>query len=203
MTARTTGEMGDLDPHRISPDEFCDRLFGYLETAGQSTYDEAVTQLDHGLQCAQLAEAAGFDAATQVAALLHDIGHLMLDEHDRQDDFLDRDQRHEIVGAHLLTRWFGAEVGAVVALHVPAKRYLVAVDAGYRGRLSPASLRSLEVQGGPMTDTEVARFEALPHSRIAVELRRWDDLGKVQGQRVQPLEHWRPAIRAVLGGSAK
>lgn len=194
----TTEDLLALDPATVSPDEFCDRLFGYLRENGQSMYDEAVTQLAHGLQCAALAEEAGYAAEAQVAALLHDLGHLVLDEHDERDDFLAEDQQHEIVGARLVTRWFGAEVGAPVALHVAAKRYLVAVDPGYFAGLSQASIRSLEVQGGPMSEDEVERFARRPHADLAVELRRWDDLGKVPGAAVPDLEHWRPAVVSCL-----
>lgn len=194
----STQELVALDPAGVSPDEFCDRLFAYLEEAGQSMYDETVTQLEHGLQCAALAERAGYGADAQVAALLHDIGHLVLDEHDGREDFLEHDHQHEIVGARLVTRWFGPHVGAPVALHVAAKRYLVAVDPGYRAGLSTASVRSLEVQGGPMADGEVERFTARPHSGLAVELRRWDDLGKAPGAEVANLEYWRHAVLTCL-----
>lgn len=201
MSAPSTRELIDLEPGHVSAEEFCDRLFAYLDTAGQTMYDETVTQLEHGLQCAYLAEQAGYSATMQVAALLHDIGHLFLDEHDSKDDFLDSDLRHEIVGARFLTRWFGPEVSGVVALHVPAKRYLVATDEAYRSRLSEASIRSLEVQGGAMTPDEVTRFEELPHSRQAVQLRRWDDLGKVRGAPTPDLEHWRGAVVVTVIGS--
>lgn len=202
MNAPTTQQILDLDPLQTTTDEFCDRVFAYLRAAGQTMYDESVTQIEHALQCAYLAEAAGYGAAVQVAALLHDIGHLLLDEHDQQDDFLADDRRHEIIGARLLTKWFGADLASVVALHVPAKRYLVTTDDTYRARLSDASIRSLAVQGGPMTDDEASAFAALPHSRLAVELRRWDDLGKVRGGTVPELEHWRAAMVATLDRSA-
>lgn len=190
----STHDLVGLDPDTVSPDEFCDRLFGYLEEAGQGTYDEAVTQLEHGLQCAALAEEAGHGPAAQVAALLHDLGHLVLGEPETED--AEADERHEIVGARLVTRWFGSEVGAPVALHVAAKRYLVAVEPDYLAGLSPASVRSLELQGGPMAAEEAERFADRPHSELAVELRRWDDLGKVPGADVGDLERWRHAVRA-------
>lgn len=190
----TTDELLALDPTTMGAEDFCDALFGYLADAGQTMYDETVTQLEHGLQCAALAEQAGFDSRLQVAALLHDLGHLLLDEHDGHDDFLDEDLRHEIIGAHTVTRWFGQPVGGPVALHVPAKRYLVTVDPTYAAGLSESSVRSLEVQGGAMTEREVTDFEAQAHHRDAVKLRRWDDQGKVGGAVVPGLEHWRTAV---------
>jgi phosphonate degradation associated HDIG domain protein len=196
--AVTSADILELDPAEVGPGGFCDTVLGYLEVAGQSRYDETVSQLEHGLQCAALAERAGCSAVVQVAALLHDLGHLVLDEHDHRPDFLTRDRRHEVVGARLATRWFGPSAGAPIALHVAAKRYLVHADPAYRAGLSPASVRSLRVQGGPMSAGAARRFRALPHADAAVALRRWDDLAKVAGARVPGLPHWRPALLSAL-----
>jgi gamma-butyrobetaine dioxygenase len=87
-------------------------------------------------------------------------------------------QRHGEAGARWLSRWFGEAVTEPVRLHVAAKRYLCAVDAGYFGLLSAESVRTLSLQGGPMTAAEVAAFEALPFSGHAVAVRRWDDQAK-------------------------
>lgn len=174
---------------------FCDELFAFITVAGQSRYDETVTQLEHGLQAAALAEAANCDEAVQIAALLHDIGHLLLGEH----TFPTRDLRHEIVGARFLTRWLGPEVGAPVALHVKAKRYLVAIDPGYAQGLSAASIRSLRLQGGPMTTTEAEDFGRLPQAGAAIALRRWDDAAKQQNASVPDLEYWRAAVSRTVG----
>ena len=194
----TANDIQHLDPAKVGIQRFCDSLLEFLDTAGHSQYDESVTQLEHGLQCAALADTAGFRPAAQIAALLHDVGHLLLDEHAGHDDFLDADLRHEIVGARLLTRWFGAEVGEPVALHVPAKRYLVAIDPTYTSLLSQSSIRSLEVQGGPMNAKEIVAFEKRPHHKLAVQLRRWDDHGKVAGASTPALEHWRTTIVTLL-----
>jgi phosphonate degradation associated HDIG domain protein len=147
---------------------------------GDQAYDdsrrEPVTALAHALQCAQLAEWAHADEALVAAALLHDIGHFVTPvAGDTEDD------RHETVALpHLATR-FGPEVLEPIRLHVAAKRYLVATDAAYLEGLSPASVHSLALQGGPMNAEEVARFEATPHAMNAVQLRRWDDLAKTPG----------------------
>lgn len=170
-------------------DEFCDELFAYLTVAGQSQYDETVTQLEHARQTAALAEADGYDQAAQVAALLHDIGHLLLDEHDAHHDFLAEDRHHEIVGARYLTRWFDPDIGTPVALHVKAKRCLVATDPTYADGLSAASTRSLHIQGGPMTGKEVDDFLRLPHAALALALRRWDDNAKRADAAVPELGH--------------
>jgi gamma-butyrobetaine dioxygenase len=123
---------------------------------------------EHMLQAGALAEAAGAESPLVAAALLHDIGHLLGNLEDR----------HAEAGANWLSQWFGDAVTEPVRLHVPAKRYLCAVDAGYFGLLSTESVRTLSLQGGPMTTAEVAAFEALPFSRDAVAVRRWDDQAK-------------------------
>jgi gamma-butyrobetaine dioxygenase len=129
---------------------------------------EPVTIGKHMLQAGTLAEAAGAEAPLVAAALLHDIGHLRSEPEDR----------HGEAGARWLSQWFGEAVTEPVRLHVAAKRYLCAVDADYFGLLSGESVRTLSLQGGPMTAAEVAAFEALPHARAAVAVRRWDDQAK-------------------------
>jgi phosphonate degradation associated HDIG domain protein len=153
-------------------------LSDMVEKHGNDLYGgEPVTQLQHALQCAQLAENEGASAALITAALLHDVGHLL------EDDFEDApehasDRRHEDLGDAFLSKWFGPNVTEPVRLHVAAKRYLCAVDPGYFDSLSPMSRHSLMLQGGPMSADEVAEFEANPHCKDAVRLRRWDDRGK-------------------------
>jgi gamma-butyrobetaine dioxygenase len=124
---------------------------------------------EHMLQAGALAQKAGAEDALVAAALLHDVGHL-LGEAD--------DERHGEVGARWLSQWFGAAVTEPVRLHVPAKRYLCAADAGYFGLLSEESVRTLSLQGGPMSAAELTAFEALPYYRDAVAVRRWDDQAK-------------------------
>ena len=63
--------------------------------------------------------------------------------------------------------------------------------------LSPASVHTLQLQGGPMDVDEVAAFEAEPHHADAVRVRRWDDGGKVAGHDVPGLEHHLPALRTL------
>ena len=162
-------------------------MFAFVDGQGQSRYDENVTQVEHAIQCGLLAQGAAADESLVVAALFHDIGHLLLGEHDADPAFPDRDLRHEAVGARFLARWFGPAVAAPVGLHVRAKRYLVSVDPGYAELLSQASRRSLAVQGGPLEAGEVAAFAAAPFALAAVRLRRWDDEAKVSGRRVPPL----------------
>lgn len=170
-------------------DELVDALLGLFRRRGDQHYEEAVTQTAHAVQAAELARAAQAPAALVAAALLHDVGHLL--EPPDRDVIRERDLRHEELGARLLARWFGPAVTEPIRLHVPAKRYLCAVDPGYRSTLSPASLRSLELQGGVMTADEVAAFEARPASAEAAALRRWDDLAKRTDQVTAPIDEFR------------
>ena len=176
------------------PEAVADAIVDLYEREGSTRYDEAVTQTEHGLQCAAHAMAADSDRALVVAALLHDIGHLLMREHERNEDFLDVDRHHEDVGARFLDNWFGPSVTEPIRLHVPAKRYLVATDDAYHDGLSQASVRSLVVQGGPMSAAEVAEFEQQTGYEGAVDLRRWDDLGKTPGAPTPPMAFFRDLL---------
>ena len=175
-----------------------DTLFSYMEKRGQSFYDEAVTQLEHALQCAALAQQNDASSTLTTGALLHDIGHIILDEHNTDKAFLDIDLNHEEIGAQYLEPFFPEVVTTPIRLHVPAKRYLCATDASYYDGLSDASKRSLKVQGGIMSDEERAAFEQIPHYRDALTLRRWDDLAKVKGLEIAELETYRDIVQRCL-----
>lgn len=157
---------------------------------GDSQYGgEAVSQLEHALQAATLAEQEQASKELIVAALLHDVGHLL---HELPSDAPDTgiDDRHENSAGYYLRRVFPESVTEPIRLHVAAKRYLCAVDAGYRDTLSQPSIVSLGLQGGPMSQAEVAQFEAHPQYRDAVRLRRWDDAAKIPKLPTPPLEHF-------------
>lgn len=180
----------------MQPSHVIDAIASLFERHGHRAYDDArqerVTALEHALQCAQLAEWSHAGDRLVAAALLHDIGHLMAT--DLPDDV---DDAHENRALPLLVRAFGPAVTEPVRLHVQAKRYLVRRDAGYASRLTPASLHSLQFQGGPFVDTELAAFEDLPYALDAVHLRRWDDLAKDPGQRTPPLAHYLALLEEV------
>jgi phosphonate degradation associated HDIG domain protein len=150
-----------------------------FETRGTEAYgSEAVNQLEHALQCASMAVESGAAPALVTAALLHDIGHILGEQQLPADDHAHLDDRHEERAHPWLLEHFGPAVADPVRLHVAAKRYLCTVDSSYVSALSPTSLKSYHDQGGNMSDAERAAFEAEPHFRDAVTLRRWDDLGK-------------------------
>lgn len=145
---------------------------------GTNRYDEQVSQLEHAVQCAKLARDAGADDELIVAALLHDVGHLLeLARNDGTVNLASNDS-HESTGAAYLARFFPPAVTAPIALHVEAKRYLCAVESSYFATLSVGSVRSLMVQGGPMATEEIVRFRKHPAADRAIALRRWDEQSK-------------------------
>ncbi len=174
-------------------------VLALYERWGGDHYDEDLSQLDHALQTAAHAVAAGCSNEVIAAALLHDVGHLL--------DLADRSaaasssmstpsgdgttRTHEDIGARYLTRIFPPAVTAPIALHVRAKRYLCAMEPAYAAGLSLGSRASLAAQGGPLPTEDAVAFERHPASDVAIALRRWDDAGKVLGAEVAPLERYR------------
>lgn len=171
-----------------------DEVVALYEQWGHDVYDEELRQLDHTLQTAALAVEAHADGALVAAALLHDVGHLLDRAEGRREGSHVLDLRHEARGAAFLAGLFAPAVTAPIALHVRAKRYLVAVDHDYRGLLSPGSIASLARQGGGLNPPEVAVFESNNGWQAAVALRRWDDQGKVDGLDVPDLASYRPLL---------
>jgi len=160
-------------------------------------YDgEPVDQLQHALQCAALGAAqAPEDAEFVVACLLHDIARAPAVAGIPYDG---PREHHGEAGARWLTPRVGARVAWLAEQHVPAKRYLVATDAAYRGQLSAVSERTLVAQGGPMSPGEVAAFTAHADARLAVALRLIDDRGKQVGLDVPGLDAYRPRLAQVV-----
>ena len=176
-----------------------DQIIDLFENHGGSLYfGEQVTETEHALQAAYLAEKAGAKKELIVAALLHDIGHLL---HGLGEDVAEHgvDGKHEDVGSQWLEGRFPAEVLDCVRLHVDAKRYLTATEPGYLADLSEASKKSLELQGGPFTAEDVKEFEARePFFREAIQVRRWDDEAKVVGLQVPGAEHYRSLLESLV-----
>jgi len=176
-----------------------DILALYESRGTQAYFGERVSMAEHGLQAAHFARAEAAPEALVVAALLHDIGHLLEDVPDAIEEWT-LDARHEEVGARWLARRFTAAVCEPVRLHVRAKRYLCATDAGYSAYLSSASVHTLKLQGGPMSASEVTHFESQPWWREAVRVRRWDDQGKVAGLKTLAWRDYAPLIERVAAG---
>jgi len=175
-----------------------DRLLRLLATPDASQYgEESVSQYEHALQCALLAEQAGASGSVIAAALLHDIGHLLHDAGERPA-LRGIDDRHEEIGAEHLLEVFRPAVAEPVRLHVAAKRYLCASDPEYFGRLSRPSVRSLELQGGRFTPSGAAAFRAMPYADDAIRIRLWDDAAKLPGCATPPIEHYRTTLLTAL-----
>jgi phosphonate degradation associated HDIG domain protein len=181
-----------------------DEVLDLMATWGTHRYDEMVSQLEHALQCAALAQQASASDELVAAALLHDVGHLLeLRSGGSAPGPGGEDRHHEQRGARWLAGVFPAAVTGPIALHVAAKRYLCAVDPRYRAGLSAGSERSLARQGGPMDRAELQRFARHPAHDNALQLRRWDDCGKVEDLDVADLDHYRDLlVRAARGTQA-
>ena len=185
---------GALDPSTESPEAIADRLLALYRDLGDAEYHgEAVSQLEHALQTAQLARAEGGSDEEVIAALLHDIGHIW------PDDSSERTRvgvvRHEDLGAGTLrSLGFSEAVAAIVEGHVAAKRYLVATDEVYAGQLSEASVESLGYQGGPMPPEEADVFARTPWFHEKVQLRQRDDRAKIPGLETPALEEYRELL---------
>ena len=173
-------------------------IFNLLQKKGSILQygNENVTQLEHALQCAELAEKNNFSNEVITAALLHDIGHLLYDEKD--PIYEGKDGYHESLGADYLSAYFGIEVTLPIRAHVDCKRYLSAVEEGYQDLLSEASKISLIVQGGPFTKKEAKEFIKKPFMKEAVELRRIDDQAKILNKKTLNLSHFRYYVEESL-----
>lgn len=176
-----------------------DQIIDLFENHGGSLYfGEQVTETEHALQAAHLAEKSGASDTMIAGALLHDIGHLL---HGLSEDIAEHgvDGKHEDVGSAWLKGHFPAEVLDCIRLHVDAKRYLTATEPGYLEGLSEASKKSLELQGGPFTPEEVQAFEARePNFQSALQVRRWDDEAKIIGLQVPLASHYRSLLESLL-----
>ncbi len=179
-------------------DPVTQEILQLFHARGGSQYGgEAVTQAEHALQAAFFAERANADASLIAAALLHDVGHLL---HALPEDAPDHgiDDAHEELAARWLESRFGPAVVEPVRLHVAAKRYLCQADEHYLKQLSPPSLLSLKLQGGPMSETEAEEFRAHPFFESAVALRRWDEAAKVPQLETPPLAHYAAYVDRAL-----
>ncbi|MXZ79947.1 MAG: HD domain-containing protein [Gammaproteobacteria bacterium] len=181
-----------------TPDEVIEFIKDiFTNRGGESYLGEPVSMSEHMLQAAYNAEKSGQEATVVVAALLHDIGHYT---GEFGDDFMQLgiDNLHEVSGERFLKRWFPPQVTEPVRWHVDAKRYLCAVDPDYFATLTAASVRTLELQGDPMSPEEVSRFSANPWLDRILKVRRFDDQGKVPGTKTPNLDHYLPMVRQVI-----
>jgi predicted HD phosphohydrolase len=171
----------------VAPFSSVDEILEALSTPRPQPVEDVVPAQAHLLQTAELLAASHPDDPELVAAgLVHDIASALGS----------RDGEHELVGARLVTPLLGPRVGALVAGHVDAKRYLVATEPAYDSALSADSTVSLRAQGGAMNESEVSSFESRADRQTLLALRRADDAAKVPGVRVRPVAEWRELLEA-------
>ena len=187
--------MSSKSPDR---DSIIDFILDLFARRGSEEYmGEAVSMAQHMEQSAACAATEGASDELVIASLLHDIGHFV---GDFPVEALENgiDNLHEEAGARFLEAFYPASVTEPIRLHVAAKKYLCAVDKNYFDCLSDASINSLRVQGGPMSPTEVDEFETNPHYLAAVDVRKYDDDGKVAGLDIKPVEDYRDKLESLL-----
>ncbi|MDR5761694.1 phosphonate degradation HD-domain oxygenase [Caballeronia sp. LZ035] len=168
-----------------------------FDTHGSMAYSgEPVTQLQHALQSATLAEQAGASPELIVAALLHDLGHLLNQQGETPTE-RGIDDLHQYYALPFLRPLFSDAVLEPIRLHVDAKRCLCAIDASYHARLSADSVRSLQLQGGVFDDDAAHAFLARPYAQDALALRRWDDEAKDAARITPGLPHFMTMVAGV------
>lgn len=174
-----------------------EELVKLFDSGGSAEYlGESITMKEHMLQCADLAVRDGASSELIVAALTHDIGHLLVsDALALQESNIDA--HHDELGAKWLAERFPESVSEPVRLHVAAKRYLVSTDPNYLGKLSPASVHTFNLQGGKMSDNEIFEFRSHSVYESAIQVRLWDDEGKVVGSKTSDLSTFESTINSV------
>ena len=172
-----------------------------FDQRGHLAYGEGISELQHALQAASLAQKDNAPNSLIVAALLHDIGHLL---HELPENVAEQgiDGHHERIGEKWLENYFGPEISQPVRLHVEAKRYQCTVNPDYLAQLSPASLKSFILQGDKMNEDEVSNFEKNPFFKNALQLRTWDDNAKDPEVKTPLLDYYLPLVKAALVSSA-
>jgi len=182
----------------INADNIVDHIEDVFKRRGAESYlGEKVTMAQHMLQSAQCAEQAGADDSQIVASLLHDIGHY---KNEIPETSLSKgiDNYHEEAGANFLEDYFPSSVVEPIRQHVAAKRYLCAVKSDYFGRLSQASVHTLNLQGGPMNAEEVKEFEKNNYLEQCIQVRYWDEEGKDPERKHPQFSYYRPLVESLV-----
>ena len=164
---------------------------------GEEYLGEAVTMAEHMLQGATIAEQNGMPEDVIVGALLHDIGHFT-SEFGTYAPTDTEDRHHEDAGAEVLAPFFPSVITHCVLYHVAAKRYLCATKPEYFKRLSPASVHTLELQGGPMSSEEAAEFEKNPNLEKIIQVRYLDEAGKRADMETPDFHHFAPMVQRLV-----
>ncbi|TIW20572.1 MAG: HD domain-containing protein [Mesorhizobium sp.] len=188
-----------MSPQELNTGNIVEFIADIFERRGAESYlGEPVTMSEHMLQGAWLAEQDGAPEELVAAALLHDIGHYTSEFGTYSPDDVE-DKHHDEAGGELLAPFFPPVIVECVRLHVSAKRYLCATDPTYFSKLSPASVHTLSLQGGPVSADEVAEFRRNPFHEEAVRVRIWDEGGKVANMKTRAFRDYVPLLRRVVG----
>lgn len=186
----------DID--QLTSENIVDFIGGIFERRGGEEYlGEPVTMAEHMLQGATIAEQNGQSEEIIVGALLHDIGHFTSEFGTYHPDDTE-DRHHEDAGAEVLEQFFPSVITDCVRFHVAAKRYLCATKPEYYKRLSTASAHTLELQGGPMNEDEVAEFAANPNLKEIIAVRYLDEAGKRDDMETPDYWHFAPMVQRMV-----
>jgi len=182
-----------------TPRQIAEEIIDHINKHGEEQYGENITQKEHALQSALLAKKDGNEDEVVIAALLHDIGHLIVDDENGQMEENLGMKNHELIGAKYLKRkGFSDLVCSLIEGHVAAKRYLTFKNPEYYHQLSDASKKTLVHQGGVMTPDEAYHFETQATFKLNLKMREWDDQGKVENIELPEMESFIPLIEKHL-----
>ena len=175
-----------------------DFIGSIFEKRGDEEYlGEPVTMGQHMLQGATMAEKSREPNEIIIGTLLHDIGHFTSEfgTFSMEDT---EDRYHEDAGAAVLEQFFPKIITDCCRHHVAAKRYLCATDPEYFQKLSTASIHSLNLQGGPMSEAELKDFEKNPNLKKILKVRLYDDAGKIPDMITPSFWHFAPLVQKMV-----
>ena len=174
-----------------------DELIKLYNTVGNENYfGEVVSKREHMIQAAVSAEEHIESEQLILACLLHDIGHLL-----EKDDMNGLGvKNHGTVGKQYLEKMgMNKRVCKLVESHIAAKRYLVSIDETYYEKLSEASKKTLEYQGGKMNEDEINNFEKDLDMIEILGVRYHDDNGKkIKIKNLPSIESFIPLIEKYI-----